>query len=850
VTCGVALLAIALATGGDESLHVPLRGSARLEIPGATAAYAVDATVAEAAVAEGGVTVRGRGAGATLVAVVTAGGEVVARPIVVDPPPRRLPPTASSERAGRSRVEVQYDSASGWLANGLDVSSGSGSRVTRVELLNRTRLTTPQSADVRSTMARASLTMRTEAWEAVLLDARVEHSPLSVDGVTLRGGHLRAGGLVLHAGYTSSLWYRGFLLPSEREAAAGGSYRLSFGDRMTLAPVVYGFSSAPGQGGRSGAMTSLLYELGGPREPLRLRAEAGWGGAPGAALLLSYSDGARQLRLDARHVPAGFASLGTGRPHGTSADAQTSLSLARRVELVASGSATRQELPVLTQRREGASAEVRWHLAPRWSASGGLSVASARAAGVGVRSATLPLGLAWRGPDLGISAQYRHQRNSLLNAGGHGGRVQATGGIGRLRASAQVDAQQDDATLDLIFRQTPELARLLAELGMEVRSPEELERLLRDVPALAGAGRVAGVSLALHPWRVVSRADVSWTSRDEARQELRASILLDRARSTRRLEQSGFATLSYGRRLAGAWDVFASLAGWSRAVPPGAAQRGWSWLAGFRLTLGGSPPLPWSRSSIEGIVFRDPGGIGKLGDESTPEPGARVRLDGVREALTDARGRFVFPDASSADHRVELVLPLAAGTYFTTPSAVTVRAGEPVRFGIARTPPRLTGVLRDDTGSAVVGATVLLSGPAALAATTDSSGRFSLVGPEGEYTLAVDPGSLQPGYDLADLPSRAVRLAREVPVSEELVVRSFRSISGRVRTPNPRGTYVWLVEPHLKHAVGPDGRYVFRGLAPGRYTIAVEIGDAFERRVVDVPPGPAAIQDVDFGSAR
>jgi hypothetical protein len=60
---------------------------------------------------------------------------------------------------------------------------------------------------------------------------------------------------------------------------------------------------------------------------------------------------------------------------------------------------------------------------------------------------------------------------------------------------------------------------------------------------------------------------------------------------------------------------------------------------------------------------------------------------------------------------------------------------------------------------------------------------------------------------------------------------------------------VWLVEPYARGEVGPDGRYVFRGLAPGRYTVAVQLGERFVRREVDVPPGPAAITGIDFGPA-
>lgn len=220
------LLAAAAAQPG--TLHVPLRQTVTLQRPGATAAYAVNAEVADVTAAGGEVQIHGRGAGTTQIAVVTA-TDVETFPLVVDAPPPRVFARGPSPRQELLACEALYDSASTRLTNSFDVLGRSGDRLTRLRLTNVTRMTDRDDADARSSFAWASLEVATPRRRLVLLDDLVDHSPLTLDGTSLRGIHYRDGGLELHAGYTSPLLYGGFLLSSEREAAAGASYRLRFG---------------------------------------------------------------------------------------------------------------------------------------------------------------------------------------------------------------------------------------------------------------------------------------------------------------------------------------------------------------------------------------------------------------------------------------------------------------------------------------------------------------------------------------------------------------------------------------------------------------------------------------------
>lgn len=843
MTPGAAAAMMLLATAAAEPVHVRLRETVRLECPGAVAAYTVDGRVADASVVRGAVLVRGRDAGETHVTIVEATGALRTRLVVVErPPPRFAVPAREAVGGARTAVGAAYDSAVARVTTSLEHARTDGDRAVRVDVVNVTRVEGPPTGDAPSVLARASVDVRTPGWRATLLDARVQESALSLDGITLRGAHLSAGGLALHAGYASPAWYRGFLLPADRESAAGGSFRLSLGEGMTLAPVIYAFGGAART---RGAMGSIRYDVASPRSPFRLSAEAGWGGRPAGALQLALDGRAGRIAASARRLPRAFASLASGRPPGDAGELLATVRPWRRLDLVGSASFTREDLSALAQRRVGASGEARVSLGAAWLASAGVSTSRSRAGSAAIESLSLPLSLTWRPAGGELSAQYRYRRHSLLDGGGHGGRLQGAVRTGGLAARAYVDVQQADATLELIFRESPELARLFAELGLEARTPEDVEALLRAQPGLAG--EIRGASVALHPWRVVAGGELSWRSGDGSRQELRANLLIERARTTRALSDGGVASLWYGRRVTRSIDGFAAVSGWSRdrGVAPG---RGWSWSAGFRIALDGAPRWPWAPDGVvEGRVFRDAAGEGRHDDDAAGEAGARVRIDNEREVVTDARGWFRFEDVGPGEHRVEVLLPGVAGAYFTTPAVVTAIRGQKVLFGVAQIAARVSGALRNDAGAGIAGAAVLLAGPVSRSATTDSSGAFTVEAPAGDYVLSVDPASLPPGHDLGSLAPRPVRLTRDAPAHEQLQVRAFRSISGTVRG-RPPGTLVWLVEPYLKRVLGPDGRYVFRDVQPGRYTIAVHAGDRFEHRIVDVPAGPATVHGVDFGA--
>jgi hypothetical protein len=201
---------------------------------------------------------------------------------------------------------------------------------------------------------------------------------------------------------------------------------------------------------------------------------------------------------------------------------------------------------------------------------------------------------------------------------------------------------------------------------------------------------------------------------------------------------------------------------------------------------------------------------------------------------------------------VEAVLPAQEGAFFTTPSSVAVAPGASASFGVSRTPARLIGFVRDDTGRGVAGVSLRLqNGGRTLAASTDSEGRFVFATAEGQYAAEIDPESLPAGYDISSVQPASVQLRRVKPTRLDLVLPAQRALSGRVKAGRNKGrTVVRLVEAGRTIEAADDGSYVFRNLKPGTYTLAANVGGRDVRRRAQVPEGPALVQGIDLDPAR
>jgi hypothetical protein len=172
-----------------------------------------------------------------------------------------------------------------------------------------------------------------------------------------------------------------------------------------------------------------------------------------------------------------------------------------------------------------------------------------------------------------------------------------------------------------------------------------------------------------------------------------------------------------------------------------------------------------------------------------------------------------------------------------------------VRFGIVRAAAHLGGFVRDDQGAGIAGVSLVLTSPAgSQTVTSDSSGRFRFAVAQGEYVLDPVRETIPAGFDVSAVATQTLQLVAGQPVQSDVVVPANRSIAGTVRGAPAAGgsTTVTVVELGRTAEVDATGRYVFRGLKPGRYTVEVTLDGKTLRRVVELAPGPGAVRDVDF----
>jgi carboxypeptidase family protein len=800
------------------ALHAPMRQVISLPRPGATAAYSIDPAVAEASVAGGQVSIDCRSAGTTTVTIVTAQG-VETLEVTVDalaPNDFALPHAQPQQGFW---LESIYDSGPQRWSNSIDVFSRSPNGLTRLRAVDVTQLDHVSPGDARSSLPFLSAEIDRGGRQLVLFDELVEQSPLTLDGVTLRGAHYAGDGLAIHAGYTSPLLYQGVLLASEPDAAAGASYTVG---RWT--PSLYWFPLDSRYGGTKGMLGTLAWEQGKPEDPFHIRAEAGWGRKPGGALDASFASATDKFTLSARYQPQGIASVGVGRPHGAFLDAAWSDHAFARLTTELSTSLARLELPSVSQRSESGTGEVRYLIGGGLSALAGATVGSFEVSGQRLDSVTVPVGFNWDTPRAGATALFRWQRNSASNTGGSGGRLSLRTTWQKLYAGAFGDYQKDAATVDLVFRDDPALAQAFAALGLDAQNPEDLARILRDNPQLAQLGYIEGATVNLHPWRLLTGADVAFLPNPGT--QLRLHVQLDRRSTVARLDQTALANLSYVQRITPAVEAIAGISGWTRDGGVG-RQQGWSALAGLRLTFDRLPSF--GGGAVRGLV---------IGDDQRGIPGVRVRMDGGREALTDDRGEVEF-SAGRGTHRLDAVLPPDA--YFTTRSSIDVTAGERAQFGLSFSPARVSGLVRDDDGAGIGGVTVRLG---AASSTTDSSGHFSFAVAQGVATLSVQAESLPPGYDLASAQPAELRLSSAAPQRMDFEISAERSISGVAPHGNQQ-IAVWIGGvPAAKTVAGVDGKFVLRHLKHGTARIAADIDGREVEQIIELPEGPAAIRGV------
>jgi hypothetical protein len=212
-------------------------------------------------------------------------------------------------------------------------------------------------------------------------------------------------------------------------------------------------------------------------------------------------------------------------------------------------------------------------------------------------------------------------------------------------------------------------------------------------------------------------------------------------------------------------------------------------------------------------------------------------------------------------HKLEAIYSSKEPFFFTTPSSLEVDEDATTNFGIGYSLSGLTGKILNDAGQGVAGIAVTIeSRGRKWSATTEADGSFfvgSLVA--GDYEVRADGDSLPVGYSADGFGDpRKATVGATSPGKADFAARALRSIAGRVVMYDTKqvqyvpvsGAQVMLREPGLAAITDLLGRYLFRDLAAGSYTLSVQNEPQTPPRTVRLGSQPVDLTNVDFQLVR
>jgi cell division septation protein DedD len=831
-----------------ESVTLRIQETATIEIAGATAAYTTNPLIADVTIAgTGRLAITGHSSGTTQLMVITASGTqsfliTVAQPSL---------PSAARPEAGEpvARYEGRYSSSAARLQNAFDLVTNGEQRRSEFHILHirDLRASLGQQPD---TIPSIFYRRTTPGRELTLLDEIVDVSRMTISNTQVRGVHLRQGPLELHGGYASSTMYDDFFLPTDRRWVGGAGYGIDFrSTRWT--PSVYGFFSEPDRtAARRGVVAALSAEH---REgdTLFVRGDVGVSRSIAAAGEIRYISSRSHLRAFLSLKPDDFPTLGLSELPGGHAELDWTRRATDRLSITSYGTYDRFNLAALHQTIGTASFALRYAMTPRFALLGGGDFSAVRTPTTSIRTIGMPLGAVYDASSFGLAASYRLLQNSQASRHGDSLRLSARAGSGSFTSDVWAERQRQAPTLELIFRDDPDLQLALLRLGISVRTPEDVARALRDNAALIDLGFITGVNVNLTPRRVQAGFNVGWLGSGPRSDHLRLLAIYGRDEGISIARDHLLATLTYSRRVLAATDLYGSYSWWRTGVST-QQESGTSVDVGLRQQFNGLPRFMRGSGTIEGFAFLDPEMRGVRGADTRPLPNIAVTLDNTRTERTDSKGAYAFRNVRPGPHRIAAQLPASPRAFFTTPSHSETKVPARIDFGLVWAAARIDGRVISDAGTGIPGAVLSAdaaqNGPpikATISTTSDVEGRFDFAVPPGTFRIALTTESLPPGYSIVGQHERNVTVEPDKPQSVSFEVHALRSVAGRAA-----GASEVQIES-LGRTVRADaaGNFVFRSMPSGTFTITARTGGRTVSSAVTLPAEPTIMRDVVLGGA-
>ncbi len=853
----VLFLALApLAWGGV--LSVGYLKTIHVNVPGATAAYSLDPLYAEASASAGDVAISGKNPGDAKIIVVTPAGVETLSVTIFQPPPSYppgfVPPTSISYYGDDGSYEFRYSSDPSQWVNNLNFVRRQGSRQTEFRMTNA-NLLRPDGSSPAISFPLLSYSISTQHRGFTVLDEVVDNSALTLDGALVRGFHYWQDGWKFHAGVASQTTFHDFLLATDRQEVAGVSRSFRPWKNAELTANMYMFHVPGALGaGRSGPVASLVFRYK-PSENFHYSLEVGGSRGFAAAGEVEYGTGDNHLHASFRRVPTSFAGLNLNQVRGTSAQADWSRRLTRR--LAANVFFTRNSYQLSTPQNANLnpSAQLRYQLVRYWSVNAGAGESRFSSSGpfsYSLRSMTIPLGADFTTPHFGAGVQYQINHNPAPAKNGYEARANVRVGWGAVQASAFVDQQIEAPRLQLVAAANSPLADTLANQTVLATTPGAITTAVQDTAVLANLGYIQSATVALALRRRQVGGNLTWMRRSSSRDQVTYNFLHEADELTSGQNTFTTHTLTYSRQVTPSNEAGLSLSMFDAGPGPYRVRYQFD----YRHHFNSLPSFfaPNAHGGISGYVFRDDSGTGEFSQGMAGLEGAEVVLDADHHARTDGRGFYLFQHVAAGPHRLEVIPHAGQAFYFTTPSAVSAEINSRVNFGVAFALGHVFGSVLNDSGEPIGGVAIHMKGAKQeITLHAGDNGQFDHNGiAEGRYAVAVDANSVPPGYYLGQLEAATLEVEPGNPARVDFQIKAMRAVVGRVlafdshkgREVAVSGVVVVLKELSCAVLTDKNGTFRFRDLPAGRYTVSAVYREKETAQDVVLAGGPSLVSDL------
>jgi Carboxypeptidase regulatory-like domain len=863
LACAWAISAAFASSQAEETVEV--LKTANLEFAGAIAAYSLDSNIVEASGANGIVQLHGISPGTTTVVVVEATRTVSVT--VTVPEPRRangrkggLLGGGQADSAESGSYEARYTSDPQQFTNVLDLRRDEGDSFRRLQLVNSNYFGSVSGASPVG-FPLLSYEIENASRDIVFVDEAVRNSPLTVNGPFIRGFHFRGSKWEFHIGFTSVATFQDYFLATEPEYVGGITRRFKLSENSLLAANLYYFHNPLSETSisRNGAAGSLLYRYK-PKRNLSLLSELGVSRGIGAASNLEYVNLKYRINATFRYSPPGYAALAIDNQHGVFGNVDLSSNLSTKLTFIAHFDEADFHLPIYRQNTLTASGNLTYKLTPHVSVNGGALVSDFKSTFPTVfdlKTVSGVTGADYFSRHVNLGFQYQPTVDSTGRLA-NGYSANSSTSIGSFQAGASYRHSVQIPTLASFFSAIPGLQDAVERSGVIISDPQQLQQFLTNTAFLQTLGFTGALNLNYAPAQNDLALNAEWNGKSASRQRIALSFLDSDTELVTGSFRFRTATLSYSRHVGFNNEFYASFAEFQTRVGPTTSLKPVIQVT-FRHRFGSVPAaiLGGRHGTIAGHVYRDDEGFRQYAPGTElGMAGVEVRLDDRTSARTDSEGYYEFRHVPYGIHTVQAKITDPRPYFFTTDSPAQTPIDSVVDIGVSFVRGKLFGHVKSDAGTGIPGVQVAVTGGSfSRTIQTAFDGKFVLDGvPDGEYSISTVPESYPDGYSLANLPAQTVMVKPDVPAPVVLVVRAFRTVSGRIVTLDAQtlgtraveGIVVTVPELHLTAKTDKNGRYLFRDLPAGSYTVKIERGGETYSQFVELPAAPTVISTLDF----